>query len=118
MSASCGKHGRREFATIPPCFSFCDVQLSGGNFLKPRAKVKNVVTALQFFRAAIVTQLMNTLRHNNGARVLLRWTHTPKEPSLFTKHEIKFEIMQNFESTQLPSSETRIKSVAKSFLKL
>ena len=58
MSTSCGKQWRSEFVTVPPCFSFCDVQLSGGNFLKPRAKVKNVVTALQFFRAAIVTQLM------------------------------------------------------------
>ena len=58
MSTSCGKQWRSEFVTVPPCFSFCDVQLSGGNFLKPRAKVKNVVTALQFFRAAVVTQLM------------------------------------------------------------
>ena len=47
-----------KFATVPPCFSFRDAQLSGGNFLKTGANMKNVVTASQFFRAAIVTQLM------------------------------------------------------------
>ena len=81
MSASCGKHGRREFATVPPCFSFCDVQLFGGNFLKPIANVKNVVTALQLFRTVIVTQLMNILRHNNGARTFSRWARALKEAS-------------------------------------
>ena len=54
ISAGCGKHGRLEFATVPPC----DAQLSGEIFLKTGANLKNVVTASPFLRAAIVTQLM------------------------------------------------------------
>ena len=83
ISAGCGKHGRLEFATVPPCFSFRDAQLSGEIFLKTGANLKNVVTASQFFRAAIVTQPMDTLRHNNGARAFPRWARVSKEMHLY-----------------------------------
>ena len=43
--------------------------------------MKNIIKESQFFRAGNLMRLVDTLRHNNGARTFSRWARASEEAS-------------------------------------